>query len=162
MSSVDYLSPERTQLRSPSERRPVEAYPSMREAASAIGVSASTLSRRVDLTWIEAGQEKRIPVAEVIRLGAIYKRRPLSRVAGVMAEWAQRYDDPVRSTLVAEIDEALERAAVVPAVQDADRDRFLRDARRLLPYALAAQVEASLSSGTLAEAPSAIGWSPED
>jgi len=136
--------------------RPVEGYPSLRTAAKLIGISAATLSRRKDVERVSAGREERIPAAEVVRLARIYRRCPPSRVAAELVTRAISIDPGLEEIIGEEVDAALEQIAVpetgVPA------GPFLEAAHRLLPPALAAQVEAAVGAGQHGN--SAVGWSP--
>lgn len=143
-----------------ASERPVEAYPPLRLAARLIGVSASTLSRRADIERIAAGRETRIPAREVVRLASEYRNRRVSRVAGELVERAARLGDDVKKLVALEVDEALRREQ--PRDLDIpDMASFVAQAHRLLPAALARQVELTL--GADAElGSSAVGWSPSD
>jgi hypothetical protein len=134
-------------------------YPSLREAAELIGVSASTLSRRDDLVRVPAGREQRIPAAEVLRLVDVYKNVPVGRVAALLVERGQRHDPEVRRALEDEVDQALEGIPPTFSI-DSDLQSFLRDAERHLPRNLAAQVKAAVRSRKGAVR-SVKGWSPE-
>lgn len=120
----------------------VAGYPSLRTAARLVGVSASTLSRRSEVAWVQAGQEKRIPAGEVVRLAALYRRRRLSRVAGELVERAAPQGPEVQEAVGEEVDVALERYSAPRIPQDAEA--FLAEAHRRLPKVLAAQVEETL------------------
>ncbi len=136
--------------------RPVEAYPSLRAAAKLIGITAGALSRRKDVERVRAGREERIPAAEVVRLAGIYRRRPPSRVAAELVSRAILIDPGLEQSVGMEVDEALEDVAV-PKV-DVSVGAFIEAAHRLLPAALAAQVEATLHAERRGN--SAVGWSP--
>ncbi len=140
--------------------RPVEAYPSLRLAASLIGVSASTLSRRADIERIAAGRETRIPAGEVVRLATEYRNRRVSRVAGELIERAAPFGDDVQKMVAREVDEALGRDELRD-LETPTAVSFVAQAHRLLPAALARQVETTLSTGG-ALGSSAVGWSPSD
>ncbi len=138
------------------DERPIEAYPSLRSAAKMIGITSATLSRRKDVERVPAGREQRIPAAEVVRLAGFYRRRPPSRVAAELVERAIRVDPGLEEIIGQEVDAALEQLPV--AQTGASVGAFLETARRLLPRALAEQVETSLlgeQHGT-----SVVGWSP--
>jgi hypothetical protein len=138
--------------------RPVEAYPPLRLAAKLIGVSASTLSRRTDLERIPAGRETRIPAGEVVRLAYEYRKRRVSRVAGELVELAAQAGDEVQNLIAAEVDDALQREEPRD-LQLPDAAGFVAEAHRLLPAALARQVEMTLGSREELGS-SAVGWSP--
>lgn len=138
--------------------RPVEAYPALRLAAKLIGVSASTLSRRRDIERVPAGRETRVPAAEVVRLAYEYRQRRVSRVAGELVEHAARSGPEVQKLIAREVDDAVQREE--PRDLDIpDPGAFLAQAHRLLPAALARQVEATLEADAELGS-SAVGWSP--
>jgi hypothetical protein len=147
---------ERPAIRRGDDPRPIEAYPSLRTAAKLIGVTAATLSRRKDVERVRAGREQRVPAAEVVRLAGFYRRRPPSRVAAELVERAIRVDPDLEEIIGQEADAALERVTV--AQTGVLLDTFLETAHRLLPAALAEQVEASMRSEQHGD--SAVGWSP--
>jgi hypothetical protein len=147
---------ERRAFHTGEDARPIEAYPSLRSAAKLVGVTAATLSRREDVERVRAGREQRIPAAEVVRLAGFYRRRPPSRVAAELVERAIRVDPGLEEIIGQEVDTALEQ---LPVAQIGVRlDAFLETAHRLLPAALARQVEASVHVEHHAD--SAVGWSP--
>jgi hypothetical protein len=135
----------------------VEAYPSMRCAARMVGITTGALSRRRDVERLCAGNEKRIPAAEVVRLAATYRRRPPSRVAAELVEHAIGVDPALEDIVGREVDTALERFG--SAERSTDVAAFVSQADRLLPPPLAVQVRAILEN----DAPvgtSGAGWSP--
>lgn len=136
------------------------AYPSLREAAELIGVSASTLSRRDDLVSLSAGRERRVPAAEVVRLAANYKNVPVSRVAALLIERVAREEPEIQEQLEREVDEALEATPPTYSVSG-DLQSFVRDAERHLPADLAAQVKAAVNSGEERRLRSVTGWTPD-
>lgn len=147
---------DRPALHTGDDPRPIEAYPSLRSAAKLVGVTAATLSRRKDVERVRAGREQRIPAAEVVRLAGFYRRRPPSRVAAELVERAIRVDPGYEEIIGQEVDRALEP---VPVAQTGiTLDVFLETAHRLLPVALASQVEASLRGEQHGD--STVGWSP--
>ncbi len=156
MSTTTHREPPRS--RASADVRPIEAYPSLRSAAKLIGVSAATLSRRTDLERVHAGRERRIPAAEVVRLAAFYRRRAPSRVAAQLVEHAVSVDPGLEGVIGAEVDAALELAPIVQTGVSVDIKAFLQTARRLLPAALAEQVDASVRDERHGN--SATGWSP--
>lgn len=137
------------------------AYPSLRSAARAIGVNASTLSRRADLTAAQVGQERKVTVSDVIRIAAEYQRRDLSQIAGELVLAAAKYGVEVQRAVGDEVDRALERYAPARAA-DPEAEAFVAEARRRLPADLAAQVAAAVSEreSETALPGSAVGWSP--
>jgi hypothetical protein len=140
------------------------AYPSLRQAAELIGVNASTLSRRKDVARVRAGQEVRMPAREVIRLAAVYRRRPLSEVAAALVARAQRFPGSAREAVTTEVDQALELHQAPPTEPTIDMKAFLSAADSLLPAHLAFEVRTALAGrATNAEATGGVvGWSPND
>jgi hypothetical protein len=135
----------------------VEAYPSLRSAASLVGITPGALSRRKDVERISAGREERIPAAEVVRLAGTYRRRSPSRVAAELVERAIAIDPELEDAIGREVDATLER--LPDAGGDVSLAGFLSEAHRLLPPALAAQVEEALHDDGI-HGDSAVGWSP--
>lgn len=126
---------------STTEARSIEpgllaAYPTLRCAATMIGVSPSTLSRLPSLQAFSRGSELRIPPREVLRLVRYYKRRTDYEAGGELTEFA--------------IAHAPEFAAMVEnEVQAAFRgqpnstlrlEEFLAEAQRSLPADLYEQI----------------------
>src|ERR1035437_3661044 len=106
--------------RASEDVRPVEAYPSLR--------SAATLSRRTDRERVRAGREQRIPAAEVVRLAAFYRRRAPSRVAAQLVQHAVSVDPGLEGTIGAEVDAAHEGVPVVRTGVSDDIQAFLQTA----------------------------------
>jgi class 3 adenylate cyclase len=139
----------------------VPLYPSLREAARLIGVSASTLSRRADVVRVRAGQETRVPAADVIRLAAAYRRRPASEVAASLVARVQVCQPAVRDAYETEVDQALVMYQRPPAQPD-DAEAFLAAADRLLPPELAARVRNALRQPATESGRESgvVGWDP--
>jgi hypothetical protein len=113
------------------------AYPTLTEAASLLGVSASTLSRRDDLVCERMGErDKRVPVDEVMRLAAVYRKRSLGEVAldliGRARERAPQHVEHVQEE-VERFFEQNERSVL-------SESKFLAEAERALPAELYEQV----------------------
>ena len=119
----------------------LQAFPNIRNAAEILGVSASTLSRRQDLATERRGErDMALPPAEVLRLGAIYRKRSLNDVAQDLLELANAAGADEQRRVEEEIEAYFEANMVA-----AQREELLRLARRLLPVELCEQVEASLA-----------------
>lgn len=119
----------------------LQAFPNIRKAAEILGVSASTLSRRHDLATERRGErDMALPPAEVLRLGAIYRKRSLNDVAQDLLELANAAGADEQRRVEEEIEAYFEANTVA-----AQREELLRLARRLLPVELCEQVEASLA-----------------
>lgn len=134
----------------------LEGYPNIRQAATILRVSPSTLSRRGDLETYARGERDRVlPASEVLRLGVIYRRRSLNDVAFdlVMIASTER-----RGTIEEEIETFFERSAVrhdqlVGLLEN------LEVARALLPADLYTQLQAALAEGEH-RGDEAIGYQP--
>ena len=119
----------------------LQAYPNIRAAAQMLGISASTLSRRADRSVERRGERDRVlPAAEVLRLGAVFRKRSLNDVAHDLLEHARTASPDEAQRIESEI-EAFFEASVVSADQ---REQLVTLARRLLPADLCAQIETVL------------------
>ena len=119
---------------------PLQAYPNIRAAAEMLGVSASTLSRREDAISERRGERDVVLApAEVLRLGAIYRKRSLNDVAQDLIDHANEAGDVERRRVEEEVEAFFEANSV-----SAQRDELLRLARRMLPAELYRQIEANL------------------
>jgi hypothetical protein len=119
----------------------LQAFPNIRKAAEILGVSASTLSRRQDLATERRGErDMALPPAEVLRLGAIYRKRSLNDVAQDLLDVANAAGADEQRRVEEEIEAYFEANTIA-----AQREELLRLARRLLPVELCEQVEASLA-----------------
>jgi hypothetical protein len=117
---------------------PLTIYPTMSQAAALLGVSASTLSRRQDLACERMGErDKRVPVAEVLRLAAIYRKRSINEVAADLLRHVRERDP----SHIEQVEEEIERFFVQLAAPAASADRFLSEAKRALPEKLYLEVE---------------------
>jgi hypothetical protein len=114
------------------------AYPNLTEAAGMVGVKPSVLSRRPDLAFIAAGREHRTPAVEVLRLTQYFRRRSVEEVAFQLVAYCQTHAPQAADAVSTEVDEAV--AAIYQAVPDPSVERFLREARRLLPSGLFGEV----------------------
>jgi hypothetical protein len=115
------------------------AYPTLRDAAVMVGVTAPTLSRLPDLHYIQAGgRDHRVPANEVLRLTQHFRRRSLEEVAFQLIAYCKEHAPAAESAVTAQVDEELSRSyqeSPEPSLED-----FLRDARKLLPPSLFNQV----------------------
>lgn len=117
---------------------PLTIYPTMSQAAAVLGVSASTLSRRRDLACERMGErDKRVPVAEVLRLAAVYRKRSINGVAADLIRHV-RERAPAH---VEQVEEEVERFFEQLQAPAASAERFLAEARRALPRKLYREVE---------------------
>jgi hypothetical protein len=125
----------------PDSSTSLNAYPNITEAAKMLGVSASTLSRRDDLAG-EARGERDVVLApaEVLRLGAIYRKRSLNDVAQALLDLAERADPQERRIVEAELEAYFAGDTLVD-----ERQELLRRARRLLDQEGMAELEAILA-----------------
>jgi hypothetical protein len=125
----------------PDSSTSLNVYPNITEAAKMLGVSASTLSRRDDLAG-EARGERDVVLApgEVLRLGAIYRKRSQNDVAQALLDLAERANPQERRIVEAE----LEAYFAGNTLAD-ERQELLRRARRLLDQEGVAELEAILA-----------------
>lgn len=124
----------------PDSTESLQAYPNIRAAAEILRVSASTLSRRSDVASERRGERDLVlGPAEVLRLAAIYRKRSLNDVAQDLLEHAGAAGPEEQRRVEEEIEAFFEANTI-----SAQRDEFLRLARRILPPELCEQIEASL------------------
>lgn len=127
---------------------PLVAFPTLSQAAALLTVSPSTLSRREDLVYEAMGErDKRVPPLEVLRLAAIFRKRPLREVADDLTGYARSHAPDwapqIEATLAAHV-ERLESQLL--------REReFLTEARRTLPRPLYREVEQAYRAWQAAE-----------
>jgi hypothetical protein len=125
----------------PDPTASLAAYPNLRLAARILGVSASTLSRRSDLSGERRGdRDVALAPAEILRLAAIYRKRSLNDVAHDLLEESGEPGSEERRRIEEQIEEYFEANTIA-----GDRAELLRLARRLLPPKLADEVKASLA-----------------
>lgn len=123
---------------------PLVTYPTLTEAAGMLGVSGSTLSRRVDLRAERMGErDRRIPAAEVMRLAVVYRKRALNEVAADLIDYAHEHA-PAHT---GEVDEQVQRFFGVRGAPAVSGDAFLAEAKRTLPAELYAEVVRVYRSG---------------
>lgn len=132
------------------------AYPTLREAATMLSVAPSTLSRQRSIEYIPAGgRDHRIPVTEVLRLTQHFRRRSIDEVAFELLAYCRTHVPAMERAVTTEIDASV--AAVYAATPAPSIERFLRDARRLLPDGLFGQVAQAVLAD---EAPGRVSGSP--
>lgn len=136
----------------------LEGYPNLSAAAAMLGVSASTLSRRDDLAAERRGERDLVlPVAELLRLAAVYRKRSLNDVAQALLEHAKSTPRGDVPTIEAEIESFFETRATISERSD----DFIDTARRLLPAPLVEEIERTLFEQT-EELPDLVqGYLPE-
>jgi hypothetical protein len=135
----------------------LQVYPNLSAAARILEVSASTLSRRDDIAVERRGdRDVAIPVAEVLRLAAIYRRRSLNDVAQALLDRARAAAPTDASRVEEEIEEFFEQQRVT----DDQKEQFIVLARRLLPASVSAEIVRILEEQA-SELPDLIrGWPP--
>jgi hypothetical protein len=140
----------------PDSTASLQAHPNTTEAAKMLGVSPSTISRRDDLTGERRGERDFVLApAEVLRLGAIYRKRSLNDVAQALLDHVQANEPGAREKVEAEIDGYFVGHSVKQ-----EREELLRLAWRVLDPALAADIEERLGRAA-PELPDQIeGWRP--
>jgi len=126
--------------RHPDSTESLQAHPNIRTAAEMLGVSASTLSRRPDLASERRGERDVVLApAEVLRLGAIYRKRSLNDIAQNLLDHAAAVGADEKLRVEEEIEAFFESKTI-----SAEREELVRLARRLLPSEFVEQIEASL------------------
>ena len=134
----------------------LQAHPNIRTAAEMLGVAASTLSRRADLAREQRGdRDVVLAPSEVLRLGAIYRRRSLNDVAQDIVDYAEAIGADERRRVVAEVEAFFEQDMLAT-----EREELLRLARRRLPAELVEEIEASLSREAQPLRDMILGYSP--
>lgn len=134
----------------------LEAYPNISAAAEILGVSASTISRRSDLSAEARGERDRVLTpGEVLRLGRIFRKRSINDVAQSLLERAGQYGDEARAQVEREVEAHFDEYSVA-----ADIEELRRLGREFLPPELATEVEAALDR-TAGEMPTLVeGYVP--
>ena len=123
---------------------PLIAYPTLSQAANLLGVSPSTLSRRQDVALESMGErDKRVPVAEVLRLAAIFRRRAINEVAADLIDYARERAPTQASSVEGDVEHFFEQLEA-PTVRERD---FLAEAKRALPRELYREVERAYRDG---------------
>ncbi len=113
------------------------AYPTLTEAAGLLGVSASTLSRRSDLTFERMGErDKRVPAGEVMRLAGIYRKRSLGEIAAELIAYARGHCIVHAEDVQEQIEQYFEQASA----PELSGTSFLVEAKRALPAELYEEV----------------------
>jgi hypothetical protein len=143
--------------RHPDSTESLQAHPNIRTAAAMLGVSASTLSRRQDLASERRGERDVVLApAEVLRLGAIYRKRSLNDLAQDLLDHAGAVG-PGEQRRVEEEMEAFFEGNTASAEQ---REQLVTLARRFLPADLCERIETILEERG-GELPDAIqGYPP--
>jgi hypothetical protein len=125
------------------ERREVDvrtlaAYPTLRQAATILGVSVSSLSRRRGLETQPFGRERRLAPVTVMDLAAYYRRRSEYEVAGSLLDYAIKHAPAVAKDVERELDDYLQATSERDVPLRADD--FLATAERHLPAELYGKV----------------------
>ncbi len=119
----------------------LEAYPNLSAAASMLGVSRSTLSRRENIAAEHRGERDLVvPAKEVLRLARIYRKRSINDVAQALIDHATEADPDSRGRVEKEVEEDFASHSVA-----AEQAELLRLAQRLLTPAALAAVKACLA-----------------
>ena len=122
----------------------LRAHPNIRSAAEMLDVAASTLSRRADLAREQRGERDVVlSPGEVLRLGAIYRRRSLNDVAQDLIDHAESVGAEEKRRVEEQVEAFFEQNNVA-----AEREELLHLARRRLPPELVEEIEASLARET--------------
>jgi len=124
----------------PENTASLQAHPNVTQAAEMLGVSASTISRRGDLVKEMRGERDVVLApSEVLRLARIYRKRSINDVAQALLERAGESEPGEQIRVQEEIETFFEAHTVAD-----EREELRRLARRLLPAALAREVEEGL------------------
>lgn len=133
---------------------PVLAYPTLSQAATMLGVSPSTLSRR-SLPFEAAGaRDKRLRPSVVLREAAFHRRRRLGDVGTDLIAYAETHAPDAVLEVRAEVEAALARTMVPERLTIQE---FLGDARSALPPALYERVAAVFEVEDLPRVEGSIG-----
>jgi hypothetical protein len=109
------------------------AYPTQREAAALLRVSASTLSRK-RLTGVRVGRRDiRLPAAILLETAKMNNWVPLESLATALVGYAQSHCPEAVAEVTAQIDAWF---ADTPSKPTLDREAFLFEAARALPPGL--------------------------
>lgn len=128
----------------------IPAYPSQREAAAMLRISASVLSRCKKVEAVSVGERGRhYSPGAVLTAGAIYKKRSLNELAAELLEYAREHGD---EEAVARARREIDKFFLTRTVEPVDREVFLQQARRSLPGSLFREVERAFEEGVSADA----------
>lgn len=126
----------------PDSSTSLGAYPNITQAARMLNVAASTLSRREDLASESRGERDVVlGPREVLRLGAVYRKRSLNDVAQGLLDHAERAAPGERAAVESEIERYFAEHTVA-----SEREELLRLARRLLEPEAVAELEARVAA----------------
>jgi hypothetical protein len=127
----------------------VPTYPSQREAASMLHISASVLSRFDQVESVQVGgRGKHYSPAAVLAAGTFFKKRSLNEIAAELMDYARQHGSEEAIALAkSEIDGFFVNRTADPV----DRDLFLKQARRSLPGPLYREVKRAVEHGVAAE-----------
>lgn len=123
----------------------LRGYPTLRQAAKMIGVTASSLSRR-SLPFEQVGREKRLSPRQVLELAAYYRKRDKYEVGAALVEYALEHAGEHVGEVEAEVDEYLRESSDRDAPLQAEH--FLAEAQRALPSELYERVERAYRAAT--------------
>ena len=118
----------------------VAAFPTVTEAAAMLGVIKSTVSKHMQ-SFEVAGAVKRLPPAEVLRIGLRQRRVPLTEVGHALVEYARRHSPAHGAEVEAEVYEFFARDRE-RAKRRISREEFLGQARELLDERAYRELEA--------------------
>ncbi len=128
----------------PERAESLQAYPNITMAATMLGVSPATVSRRKDLVRERRGErELALAPVEVMRLAAIYRKRSLNEVAQALVDYAEQH----ALEQVEKVEEEIENFIAARREPPADRQEFLASAKQLLPRDVYDLVEKTLVAG---------------
>ncbi len=87
---------------------PVTCYPTRAQAATMLGVAASTITRRADLGAVRSGGREHVPAGRVLQLNALYRKRITSELAQELLDFARAHNSDHAALVEAELEEFFE------------------------------------------------------
>lgn len=133
---------------------PLLAYPTLSQAATMLGVSPSTLSRRKLPFEAAGGRDKRLRPAVVLQEAAFHRRRRLAGVAAELIAYAQAHAPDAAQAVQAEVETSLARTTVPKGLTI---EELLDDARAALAPALYDRVAAVFEIEDLPRVEGSVG-----
>jgi hypothetical protein len=120
----------------------IASHPTLADAATFIGIDPSGVSRAVKRLGIEpfawGNRDKRLAIADVLRLAIYAKRATPEEVADRLLAWTDRYHLSMVGTFKADIDAFF---AAAPEAQPRSDETFIAELRAALPEPWAERAE---------------------
>jgi BMFP domain-containing protein YqiC len=117
----------------------VRAYPTLTETAQLLDVNKSTVSKRAQRSE-SANGTRRLPPAEVLRLGREQRKVPLTQLAHTLVQYAERHAPAHRAEVERQVQEFFAADREREKLQ-VSREEFLAQARVLLDDHAYAELE---------------------